>query len=170
MRIQWIEEFMEEAVELIVAGGESLERGVTVLDGLLYDEPGYGRLHNHLGWAHLYYTFDLAKAEVHLKAAIRFQEDYQAPYLHLGTLYVRQQKYGAAIDILDQGLMKPEANKAAMYELIGQAYEMRRDYASALRAYYQAMHSTFVSHEVNMYSESMKRCRKKRWSAMLSFL
>src|SRR5690242_7847822 len=122
MRIEWIEQYMNEAERMIIEGGQKLEIGMSMLTDLLYEVPGYGNLHNHLGWAHLYYTHDQARAEVHLKAAIAFQSEFQAPYLHLGTLYVRQGKYAEAIAILETGLTKPQANKTVMLDLIGQSY------------------------------------------------
>ena len=58
MRIEWIEKYMAEAEQMIARGGLEVDQGVSVLNDLLYEEPGYGSLHNHLGWAHLYYTLD----------------------------------------------------------------------------------------------------------------
>ncbi len=159
---------MFEAERMIVEGGQQLESGMNILNNLLYEEPGYGALHNHLGWAHLYYTLNLAMAEVHFKAAIKFQSDFHAPYLHLGTLYFRQGKYKEAIEILAEGTKQPLANKAAMLEMIGQSHEMRKEYKQAIKAYREAMLSTLISGEMNVYSEGIKRCRKKRWSTLIS--
>ena len=168
MKTQWIEQYMSEAERMIVAGGQEMEQGLNILNDLLYEEPGYGGLHNHLGWAHLYYTLDYGMAEVHLKAAIRFQPDFHAPYLHLGTLYYKQGRYGEAVDVLADGQSKAFANKGAMLEMIGQSYEMRKEYKLAIKAYREAMLSTFVNGEMNVYSESIKRCRRKRWSTLLA--
>ena len=167
-RIEWIEKYMLDAERMIVEGGPQLEQGLNVLNDLLYDEPGYGSLHNHLGWAHLYYTLDYELAGVHLRASIKFQPEFHAPYLHLGTMYYRQGKYGEAIEILNVGVSKPFANKMAMLEMIGQSREMRREYKLAIKVYKEAMLSTLVSGEMNVYSESIKRCRRKRWSILLS--
>ena len=153
---------------MIVEGGQHLESGMNILNNLLYEEPGYGNLHNHLGWAHLYYTLNLVQAEIHLKAAIRFHADFHAPYLHLGTLYFREAKYEAAIEILSTGLTKHGANKSLMLEMIGQSYELRKQYSLAIKAYREAMLSTLATHEMNVYSEGIKRCRKKKWTALFA--
>jgi len=166
MTIEWIEQYMHDAERMIIEGGQKLEIGITMLNDLLYDEPGYGNLHNHLGWAYLYYTPDQARAEVHLKAAIKFKSEFQAPYLHLGTLYLRQEKYAEAIAILETGLTKPQANKAVMFDMIGQAYEMTRQYRLAIKSYKDAMLASMNTGEMNMYSASVKRCRTKRWKAI----
>lgn len=168
MTIEWIEKYMIDAERMIVQGGQHMEQGMRVLNELLYEEPGYGSLHNHLGWAHLYYTLDFMQAELHLKAAIRFHPEFQAPYLHLGTLYMRQGKYDHAIEILNTGLTKPQANRVGMLELIAQAHEMKGEFKLAIKAYRDAMLSTLVSGEMNVYAEGIKRCRKKRWSSIFN--
>jgi tetratricopeptide (TPR) repeat protein len=166
MRIEWLEKYMKEAEGLIYEN--KVEEGLTALDNLLYDEPGYGSLHNHLGWAYLYYTVDVEKAERHLKLAIRFESEFPAPYLHLGTLYVRLGRYAEAIDALETGMAKAGANKVAMLECIGQAYELKREYARAIKAYKQAMISTTTA-ETFTLTEGIKRCRKKRLMMMFTF-
>lgn len=157
---------MADAVTMINEGGQQMHDGVDVLNDLLYHEPGYGRLHNHLGWAHLYYTLDLKQAELHLKTAIKFQPGYFAPYLHLGSLYIKTGRYSDAIETLRTGSMKPEANKSDMFDLIGQAYELKHEFKEAIKAYREAMLSTVATNEVTTYAEGIKRCRKKRWSAI----
>jgi len=68
MRIEWMEKYMADAERLIYSN--QVEDGLLMLTDLLYDEPGYGSLHNHIGWAYMYYTADVEKAERHLKLAI----------------------------------------------------------------------------------------------------
>ena len=95
MRIEWMEKYMAEAESLIYES--RIKEGLALLDNLLYDEPGYGSLHNHIGWAYLYYTADVEKAELHLKMAIWFDASYAAPYLHLCSLYIRTGRYAEAL-------------------------------------------------------------------------
>lgn len=166
LRIEWLEKYMKEAEGMMYEN--RVEEGLTALGNLLYDEPGYGNLHNHLGWAYLYYTADVARAEQHLKLAIKFEAEFAAPYLHLGTLYVRLGRYEEAAEVLQQGLTKNGANKMALYECIGQAYELKRDYAKAIKAYKEALVST-TGAETHALGESIKRCRKKRLTMMFTF-
>ena len=91
MKIEWLEKYMADAEQLIY--NNRVGEGLELLNALLYDEPGYGSLHNHIGWAYLYYTTDLAQAELHLKMALTFDTAFAPPYLHLGTLYLRSGKY-----------------------------------------------------------------------------
>src|SRR5262245_22385211 len=113
MRLEWIEKHLHNAEQLIYSN--EVDRGLDLLHSLLYDEPGYGALHNHLGWAYMYYTADSAKAELHLRMAIKFHPEMQAPYLHLGNLLIRLGKHGEAIGLLEEGLKKPEANRVAIW-------------------------------------------------------
>src|SRR6187549_2283430 len=85
-RIDWMEKYMTEAEQLIY--DNKIDQGLHMLTDLLYDEPGYGRLHNYIGWANLYYTQNVTQAELHFKMAIRFDETFAPPYLHMGTLYI----------------------------------------------------------------------------------
>lgn len=62
MRIEWMEKYMADAERLI--NSNQVEEGLGLLNYLLYDEPGYGSLHNHIGWAYMYYTTEVAKAEL----------------------------------------------------------------------------------------------------------
>src|SRR5262245_13535651 len=105
MKIDWMEKYMADAERLIVEN--RVDEGLAMLNTLLYDEPGYGSLHNHLGWAYMYYTADVARAEKHFQMAIAFDADFAPPYLHLGSLYLRNGKYTIALSTLELGLTKP---------------------------------------------------------------
>src|SRR4051812_8544170 len=109
MRIDWVEKYLAQAEQLIYSN--NVDGGLRLMNELLYDEPGYGSLHNYLGWAYLYYTADVARAEMHLRMAVKFNEEYPAPYLHMGTLLIRRGKHNEAITFLEKGLQKQNANR-----------------------------------------------------------
>src|ERR1044072_3465459 len=83
-RIEWIEEYLDEAMRL--ACDEGHEPALALLGRLLFEEPGYGRLHFTLGKVYLYYAEDLIKAERHFRLAIRFDNEFPDTYLYLGNL------------------------------------------------------------------------------------
>ena len=166
MRIEWIEKYLAEAEQLISTN--NVDRGLQLMNELLYDEPGYGYLHNHLGWAYLYYTSETARVELHLLMAVKFNEGYPAPYLHLGTLYIRMGRYTDALTYLAKGLTKPNANRLVFFQNIAQAYEMKREFAKAINAYKEALTQS-VGYESDTLMESIKRCRKKRVLLFFSF-
>jgi len=167
MRIEWMEKYMADAERLIYEN--KVEEGLVLLNNLLYDEPGYGSLHNHLGWAYMYYTADAAKAELHLKMAMNFDLEFAPPYLHLGVLYMRNGKYSEAVTILEAGLTKPNANRVALLENIAHAYELRCEYGKAIKAFKDAAKASVVSGEMNNLMEGIKRCRKKRVAFLFTF-
>jgi predicted Zn-dependent protease len=166
MRIEWIEQYLAEAEQLIMTN--HVDRGLKLMNELLYDEPGYGYLHNYLGWAYLYYTNDTTRAELHLMMAVKFNEEYPAPYLHLGTLYNRMGRYTDALTYLKRGLTKPNANRQVFFQSMAQAYEMKREFGNAIQAYKEALtHS--VGYESETLMQSITRCRKKRLVLFFSF-
>ena len=158
---------MADAERLIYEN--KVDEGLVLLNNLLYDEPGYGNLHNHLGWAYMYYTAEMARAEKHLQMAIAFEAEFAPPYLHLGTLYMRNGRYIEALSTLELGLKKPNANRVVMLDTIGQVYELKGEYRDAIRAYKEAAKSSVVSFEVNNLMEGVKRCRKKRLAFLFTF-
>ncbi len=166
MRIEWIEKYMADAERLIY--NYQIEEGLEALNTLLYDEPGYGSLHNHIGWAYMYYTSDTAKAERHLKLAIYFDAGYMAPYLHLGKLYIQACRYKEALDSLKVGLTKQNANRVAFLESIAHAYELKGEYRNAIKTYKEALAST-VGVEITNLMDGIKRCRKKRLVMLFTF-
>jgi tetratricopeptide (TPR) repeat protein len=167
MKIEWIEKYLTKAEELIY--NNQVEHGLQILTDLLYDEPGYNRLHNHIGWAYMYYTSDVVKAELHLKMAIKFAEQYAPPYLHLGTLYLRAGRYAEALEYFIQGKTKENANKVAFLESIAQVHEMKQEYSKAIKAYRKAALISIASPEINHLHEGIKRCRKKRLMLYFTF-
>jgi tetratricopeptide (TPR) repeat protein len=166
MKLEWIGKYLKEAEQLMYTN--EVDRGLELLNNLLYDEPGYGSLHNHLGWAYMYYTGEPAKAELHLRMAIKFHPEFQAPYLHIGQLLIRLGRHSEALEYLAQGVTKPEANMVAFWESTGRAYELKSEYRNAIVAYKRAMMASLVEHEMNNLNEGIKRCRKKRWVALFN--
>jgi tetratricopeptide (TPR) repeat protein len=163
----WIEKYMTDAEHLIMDG--NVNEGLEILKNLLYEEPGYASLHNHLGWAYLYHVRNESQAELHLKMAMRFHVEFAPPYLHLGNLYARQARYTEAIEVFREGLTKPNAIKGALLEGIAQAHEMQGYYALAVRAYKDAATASVIDYEVDRMLNSVKRCRRKRLALLFSF-
>lgn len=157
---------MGEAERLIVENRTA--EGLDLLQGLLFEEPGYGPLHNHLGWAYLYYSADVERAELHLKMAMKFAPEFSAPYLHMGQLMIRLGRYAEAIQVLEAGIGKPDANKVAFLESLGRAWESRDEFGKAKASYKRALLSSMSEQEMNDLNASIRRCRKKSWVLLFS--
>jgi tetratricopeptide (TPR) repeat protein len=89
-KIKWIEEYLEEALRL--AWMEGHEPALKLLDRLLYEEPGYGRLHHTLGVIYFTYADDVTLAESHFRMAITFDKKFADPYTYLGELLFRDER------------------------------------------------------------------------------
>lgn len=165
-QINWIEKYLNDAEQMFY--NNQIEEGLAVLNNLLYDEPGYGNLHNHLGWAYLYYTADTKRAELHLKLAIRFNEAFAPPYQHLGALYTKAGNYTEALACLEKGVTKNQANKVAMLQNIAHVYELQAKWAEAIKVYKKAMLASVVDQEINNLKAGIKRCRRKRVTLLFS--
>lgn len=163
-RIEWLENSLAQAEQWVYE--QRVPEALELLGNLLFEEPGYAGLHNHLGWAYLYYTEDLAKAEMHLRMSVRFNPGYAPAYLHLGTLFNRLGRHSEAIDWLEKGLPLVGANRTAFLEAIGQAYEWSGRYARAIRAYKEAALATVIDPDVDRILLGVKRCRKKRLASL----
>lgn len=149
---------------------ERVEEGLAILDDLLYDEPGYARLHNLIGWVYLYHTSEPEKAEVHLRMAMTFEPTYAPPYLHLGWMFLNRGVYVEALGYLEQGVLKADAdNKVAFLECIGRAYELRGELTRAIRSYRAAMQVSADSYEFKRLTDGIRRCRKKRLTLLFAF-
>lgn len=166
-KIVWIDNYMTEAERMIFEG--QVEEGLIVLNNLLFEEPGYGNLHNYLGWAYLYYTPDAARAELHFRMAMRFENEYAPPYLHMGNLMNRTARYSEAVEYFRAGLTKPDANRVALYEGMAYAYEVRGEYREAVKAYKEAAMATAVDFEVDRLLKGVARCRRKRIALFFTF-
>lgn len=163
----WMESYLATAEQMMFDG--RVEEGLNVLDNLLYEEPGYGKLHNFLGWAYMYHGNDARKAEVHFTMSVRFAPDYAPAYLHMGTLLTQAGRYMEAIEYLREGLTKPDAIRSALLEAIGQVYELQGEYRRAVRAYKEAATASIVDFEVDRMLKAASRCRRKRFALLFAF-
>jgi len=103
-----------------------------------------------------------------LRMAISFDKEYPAPYLHLGNLFIRMQRYDEAMDFFEQGMTKPDANRVVFLESIGHVYEMKRMFTQAIKVYKEAILSS-AGFEMNNLTERVKRCQKKRLMYYFTF-
>ncbi|HYG04060.1 MAG TPA: hypothetical protein VD927_16555 [Chryseosolibacter sp.] len=164
--MEWMEKYLQEAEGLIING--QTDEGLNILNSLLYEEPGYGVLHNYLGWAYMYFAKDAVRAELHFTMAMRFSPDYAPPFLHMGNMLMQAARYNEAIATFSEGLNKKEALRSALLEGMAQALEMTGAYRQAVRKYKEAAQSTMIDFEVDRILKSVKRCRRKRVGMLFS--
>jgi tetratricopeptide (TPR) repeat protein len=158
-KIKWIEEYLKQAMELVWLEGH--ESALKLLDRILYEEPGYGRLHYTLGLIYFNHTEEVKKAELHFRMAIQFSPKLAEPYCSLGQLLRQEERHDEAIEVCLKGLDAKQANKSRLLESVGQAYELKKKYRKAIKHYRDALTHSAELWECRVLEESIKRCKRK---------
>lgn len=159
-KIEWIEEYLEEAMRL--ANEEGHEPALKLLTKLLFEEPGYGRLHFTLGKVYFWYAEDVINAERHFRLAIRFDGDFADTYLHLGNLLSDDERHSEAVDIYLQGLNAKRAYKTELYSGAARSYELMKRYGKAISHYRDALSHSAETFRCIFLEENIRRCKRKR--------
>lgn len=159
-KIEWVEEYLEEAMRL--ANDEGHEAALKLLDKLLFEEPGYGRLHFTLGKVYFYYAEDLVKAERHFRLAIQFDSKFADTYMCLGDLLNDDERHQAAVEVYLQGLNAKRAYKCGLYNGAARSFELMKKYKKAISHYRNAMDHTAETFSSIILEKSIERCERKR--------
>lgn len=159
-KIKWIEEYINEANNFIYTG--DYEQALKILEKILYEEPGYARLHYTLGCIYYYEADEIKKGEQHLKLAIHFDKDYADSYVDLGKLLSKEERLDEAIEIYLRGVKAKQANKTRLLSGAGNAYELKKKYAKAIRHYRKALTHSAELWNCIVLEESIKRCERKK--------
>ena len=159
-RIIWLDEYLAKALD--IAWQEGYERAVELLNHLLYDEPGYGRLHNTLGIIYYKYAEDFWQAERHFRWAIRFDPQLSEPYALLAELLKQDERHDETIEVCLKGLKVRRTNKSLLHESIGNAWELKGKYRKAIRSYRKALLQSTEHWNFRLLETGIERCRKKQ--------
>jgi tetratricopeptide (TPR) repeat protein len=159
-KISWMEEYLEEGLRL--AAEEGHEPALRLLEKLLYDEPGYARLHHTLGIVYFYHADKPEQAEQHLRLAIQFDATYAEPYWYLGKLLSDDDRLDEAIEVYNSGMKAKRARKAELLTETGRAYELKKKFGMAIRHYKKALGFSAELWKCLVIEESIKRCKRKK--------
>jgi tetratricopeptide (TPR) repeat protein len=159
-KIKWIEEYLTQALE--IAWMEGSERALKLLDRLLYEEPGYGRLHHTFGVIYLKYSDEPKLAEMHFRMAIKFNPALGESYQQLAEVLQQDDRHDETIEICLQGLNAKKANKSLLLENVGNAWELKQKYGRAIRSYRDALKHSAALYNCKALEESIKRCKRKQ--------
>lgn len=159
-KIKWMEEYLEEGLRL--AADEGYEPALNLLEKLLYDEPGYARLHHALGIVYFCYADKPEEAEQHLRLAIQFDEKFAEPYWYLGKLLSDDDRLDEAIEVYKNGMKAKRARKAELLSEAGRAYELKKKFGMAIRHYKKALGYSAELWNCLVIEQSIKRCKRKQ--------
>ena len=159
-KIKWLDEYLEHALE--VAWMEGHERALRLLDRLLYEEPGYGRLHNTLGIIYSEYAEEPAQAELHVRLAIKFSPDLADAYTRLADVLAEDERHEETIEVCEMGLKVKKADKTQLLQNVGKAWELKQKYRKAIGSYRKALRNSAELWKCLVLEESIKRCKRKQ--------
>lgn len=159
-KIKWIEEYLEHALD--IAWMEGHERALKLLDRLLYEEPGYGRLHNTLGIIYSVYAEEPKLAEMHFRLAIKFCPNLADAYTRLADVLAEDERHDETIEVCEMGLKVKKADKTQLFENVGKAWELKQKYRKAISSYRKALRNSAELRRCLVLEESIKRCKRKQ--------
>jgi len=164
MYVEYIETLLEEANRAIEA--REYKTAERLMQNALYDEPGYAKLHNNLGWLYQYCIENKSKAEIHLKYAIRFDPKIDAAYYNLTDLYLESRKYSELKEVMEDALKLDGSNKELVYQNLAKVYEASHQFTKAIKYYRMALYETIDSYDAGELKRSIKRCRYKKFKRL----
>jgi tetratricopeptide (TPR) repeat protein len=159
-KIKWNDEYIEEANRLVY--NEEHEQALKILNNILFEEPGYARLHHTIGCIYFYQAEETKKAEQHFRLAIRFDPEFAEPYGDLGQLLSDDERLDEAIHIYTQGMNAKKANKTQLLSSTAKAYELKKKYTKAIKHYKEALGHSAELWNCLTLEESIKRCKRKQ--------
>lgn len=159
-RITWLDEYLAKALD--IAWQEGYERATELLQNLLCEEPGYGRLHNTLAIIYYKYAEDFRLAELHFRWAIHFDPELSEPYALLAEVLKVHERHVETIEICKRGLQVKRTNKSLLLETEGNAWELQGKYRRAIRSYRKALNHSTELWSCRVLEENIKRCKRKQ--------
>lgn len=159
-KIQWIEEYLNYVMEVVWLEGS--ERALELLNRILYEEPGYSRLHNVLGIIYFKHADDLKKAELHFRWAIQFNPNFADPYNYLAEVLKQDERHDDVIQLCKKGLKAEKTNKSFLLENLGNAWELKHNYRKAIKSYKKALSHSAELWSCRILEMSIERCKKKQ--------
>ena len=128
---------------------------------LLSQYPDYGRAHNHLGWLYSVKFNNHEKAKKHLELSMKFAPDYQGVYANYAYLLIEMNLYDEMIHFGNEIVKNGVADKAAAYNKMGQAYELKGELMNAYKFYKLSTVGAINNQFLNDLYASINRVRGK---------
>ncbi len=135
---------------------------VGVLEALLTESPDYAKAYNHLGWIYETWYRDHKKAEDHYRKCMALSPEYTPVYLNLSITLSNMGKYDEQQKVLSSALEIQGIDRPGIFNELGIMHELKGDYATAAVNYKEAIRSTLVDANLDLYASSLERCKKKQ--------
>lgn len=159
-KIKWLDEVIERAKE--TAWMDSYDRALEWLRPLLFDEPGYGRLHLAIAQILHDYADDLKAAEKHYRLAIRFNPSLVDAYQGLTNILNDDERHSETIRVCKGGLSHCKTNRSLLLSNMGKAWELKQRYRKAIRHYRKALRQSAHLWDCKVLEGAINRCKRKQ--------
>ncbi len=136
-------------------------RGRTVLEDILYEEPGYAPAHNYAGWYAMYHLNDLKTAEMHFQYALKFDSTLAVVYIHYSELCFRTGNVKTLLRLINMSEKVEEVDTANLLNDLGRLHELTGNYPHAAQSYKSAVSHTMNSEAIDVILANRKRVVRK---------
>lgn len=158
----------DEGIELVISLAEdevyegNYERARSMLDGLLYEEPGYPKIHETLAWMYHFYKNNEELATRHYELVIYFDPENEDAYDSLTDLLISKKKFDKVDELMDRALKSEKIEKSFIYENKGKIRERNGQFKEAIAFYRKALLSCMNNDDMKDYRQNIRRCRFKQ--------
>ena len=141
---------------------KKITEAVGVLEALLMESPDYGKAYNHLGWIYETWYRDHRRAEDHYRKCMALTPEYTPVYLNLSITLSNLGKYDEQQMVLSSGLKIQGVDRPGIFNELAIMHELKGDYPAAMLNYKEAIRSSLVDANIDMYASSLERCKRKQ--------
>jgi tetratricopeptide (TPR) repeat protein len=129
---------------------------------LIKKYPDVPNTYYSLGWLYHYKIGDIRKAlEMYNKC---LELDLEMPKFTLDYMYLLEmmEEYDSLISYLKKAINFEGLDKFAIYHEMGTAYELKKDYDTAIKYYTKALELDMRETAASNYGSNIKRCESKK--------
>jgi tetratricopeptide (TPR) repeat protein len=155
-----LDEMFFEADALIAE--KKVVDAVSLLEGILNEDPSYGKAYNHLGWIYETKYKDYTKAEHFYRKCLEYTPDYPAVYINISVVLSHLGKWEDLDKILGSALKVPGVDKGTIYNEFGIMNELQGKFQNAVDFYKMAIKISLADANIETYFASIKRCNRKQ--------
>jgi len=151
-----------KALSLIEEGGKEVVQAKELLEGILDEDPTYGKAHYSLAKLYEGPYKEPKKARDNYKLALEASPTYPDTYCDYAAFLAQDSEYAEAQSLLDKALDIQGTNKSRIYRQYGILHELQQQYDLALEHFQKAVQFAMTDAEVQLANDGLKRCEKKR--------
>jgi len=138
-----------------------LIRAKSLIEHMLMEDPRSAIAHNSMGWFYRVQFEDYQKAELHYKAAIRFNPDYPHAYWNYANLLMDLERFDELDQLMNKAMALPSLNKSMILNQLGEMRELQGQFEEAIELYKSAIRRSVKNEQIEQFWDSIERCEEK---------